>query len=125
MLGNLLKPFTTATASGTIFRDVFIMIGSIITILGIVGVLTPEQVEDLRKAVEEFSGQWPAFMAAAGIVMASGMSIYRALFKSSSDKAAVSAQQIDARLPANEPVIIKTPAGVPDIVVSKNATVTR
>ncbi|WP_133304817.1 hypothetical protein [Mesorhizobium sp. DCY119] len=101
------------------------MIGSIITILGLVGVLTPQQVEDLRKAVEEFSGQWSAMMAAAVIVMASGMTIYRALLKSRSDKAAVSAQQIDARLPASEPVIIKTPAGVPDIVVSKNATVTR
>ena len=118
MLGKLLAPFTTATAGGTIFRDVFIMIGTMLTLLSLVGVLTPAQVEELRSVVDEISGQWPQIMTAVGFIMAAGMSIYRAVFKSSSNKAAVAAKEIDKAVPFEEPVRILTPAGSPDIIVT-------
>lgn len=115
MLGKLLTPFTTATASGTVFRDVFIMVGAVITILGALGIVSQEQVAALRAAVTKLSD--PAVLAAIGILMAAGMSAYRAVFKSSSNKAADAAKAIDAKLDPEEQVVIKTPAGVPDIVV--------
>lgn len=118
MLGNLLKPFTTATAGGTVFRDVFIMISTMLGLLGMVGVLSPEQVEELKKIVEDLSGQWPAIMLALGTIGAAGMSIYRALFKSSSNKAAEVAKEVDAKIPPAETVVIKTPGDQADIRVA-------
>lgn len=117
MLGKLLTPFTTATAGGTVFRDVFIMAGSIITLLGLLGVLSSEQVDALKKVITDISGNWPAIAAAFGLLMASGMSIYRALFMSSSNKAAEAAHKIDAELPPSARVEIVTPPGQPNIVV--------
>jgi hypothetical protein len=117
MLEKLLKPFTTATGGGTIFRDVFIMIGTVIGLLGAIGVLTPEQAAELNKTVETLSGQWPALVAAIGAVMAAGMSIYRAIFMSSSNKAHEAAKEIDEKLPAKADVVIQTPGNQPDIVV--------
>ncbi|MDI6026702.1 hypothetical protein QBK99_10920 [Corticibacterium sp. UT-5YL-CI-8] len=117
MFDKLLKPLTTATATGTVFRDVFIMVGVLIGLLGTFGVLTPEQVEELKRTVEAISGQWPAIMGALGLLMAAGMSIYRAVFKSSSNKAAEAAKLIDEKLAPSAPVEIITPPGVPDILV--------
>jgi len=117
ILTSILKPFTTAKAGGVVLRDVVIAVGSIIALLGILGVLTPQQVADLTKAVEDLSGQWPAIVAAFGTLMAVGMSIYRTLTKSSSDKAAEVAKEVDAKVPVASPVVIKTPEGKPDIIV--------
>lgn len=117
MLGKLLAPFTTARASGVAFRDVFIMVGVLIGALGSLGVLSPEQVAGLRRAVEDISGQWPQIMLALGTLMTVGMTIYRAVFKSSSDKAAEAGKRIDAEVPKDDAVVIKTPPGTPDIVV--------
>lgn len=122
MWDALLKPFTTATAGGTVFRDAFIAVSSIVAVLGTLGVLGPEQVEALRQAVDNISGQWPQIVTALGAVGAAGMSIYRALYKSSSDKAAEAAHQIDTQLAPAEPVVIKTPSGQPDITVGVTAT---
>lgn len=115
MLGKLLKPFTTATAGGTVFRDFIISAGSIVAILGLLGLLTPEQ----QAAIEDFLKQIssPAMTLALGSLAVSLMSIYRALFMSSSDKAAKVAKEVDAKIDPGSDVVIKTPAGVPDIVV--------
>jgi len=115
MLGKLLSPFTTATAGGTVFRDLFIAAGAIITILGALGVVSQDQVDALRAAVTKISDH--AVLTAVGVLMAVGMSAYRAIFKSSSNKAAEASKRIDAEMPKDAPVIIKTPSGQPDIVV--------
>jgi hypothetical protein len=44
--------------------------------------------------------------------------IYAAITKSNSDKASEVANVVDAEVPADAPVVIKTPQGVPDIVVA-------
>ncbi|HTV67503.1 MAG TPA: hypothetical protein VMF90_03105 [Rhizobiaceae bacterium] len=111
MLEKLLSPLTTAKASGVVLRDAIVVVGSIIAILGMLGFLSPEQVEELTR-------QAPALLTALGTAIVAGMSIYRAVFKSSSDKAAVAAKEIDTKLPVNASVKIETPAGQPDIVVT-------
>lgn len=118
MLGTLLKPFTTATAGGTAFRDLFLAAGVIIGMLGTLGVLDAAQVQKLRAVVETISGQWPALVIAFGTIMTAGMSIYRSLNFSSSDKALEAAKQIDEKIAPDMPVIIKTPGNAPDIKVS-------
>lgn len=106
-----MNPITTARPVGVAVRDGVVVIGSIIAVLGVLGLLTPEQVAELTQAA-------PAFMTALGAVLAGGMSIYRVVTKSHSDKAAEVAKEVDAKVPAAAPVEIKTPPGVPDIVVS-------
>lgn len=117
MLGKLLSPFTTARASGVAFRDIFIMVGVLIGALGSLGILSADQVATLRHVVEDVSGQWPQITFSVGSLMAIGMSVYRSIAKSSSDKAAEAGKRIDAEVPKDAPVIIKTPSGQPDIVV--------
>lgn len=117
MLEKLLKPLTTARASGVVFRDAVIAVGAIISLLGIIGVLTPQQVIELQRTVDTISGQWPQIALAVGALMAAGMSVYRALYKSSSDKAAEVAARVDAEVPKDDMVVVKTPPGEPDIVV--------
>jgi len=118
MLGKIFSPLTTPTSVGVAIRYLTTIAGSVLAILGILDWLTPEQVTELTKQV-------PKLMGAIGALMTIGVPTYATITKSSSDKAAVAAKQIDAKLPASEPVIIKTSAGKPDIVVSKNATVSR
>lgn len=117
MLSTLLKPFTTPTAAGTVFRDLFLAAGAVITILGILGILTPEQVASLRAAIEQISGQWPAIVAAVGVLMAAGMSLYRAVFKSQTKQEAEVIAAIREELPPQATVEIKTPGSAPNIVV--------
>jgi hypothetical protein len=117
MLQTILKPFTTARPIGTVIRDALIALGSIATILGIIGFLTEDQVAAIKEQIEIISGQLPALIAASGILMVSVTSILRSLNFSSSDKAAEAAKRIDAELPPSAPVKIETPPGQPDIVV--------
>lgn len=107
---KLLSIFTTATATGVTIRYLTTIIGSAITIFGILGWLSEEQVEALREAV-------PTFVAAIAALLAAGVPIYAALTKSSSDKAAVAAKQIDAKVPKESDVEIKSPGMRGDIVV--------
>ncbi len=110
ILSTIFKPLTTAEPVGVVSRDLIVIVGSIIAVLGALGLLTPQQVAELTK-------QAPALMAAIGTIMVAGMSIYRAVFKSTSDKAAAAAKQIDAKLPKDAPVKIETPGNAPDIIV--------
>ena len=110
MFEKLLAPFTTAAPSGVALRDLITGAGAVIAVLGVLGFLTPEQVAELTK-------QAPGLLVAAGTLIYGGMSVYRILFKSSSDKAAEVARQVDAKIDPASTVVIKTPPGVKDIEV--------
>ncbi|MCZ4501021.1 MAG: hypothetical protein JWQ74_3576 [Marmoricola sp.] len=117
MLKQILSPLTTATSVGVAIRYVVTIISSIIAILSILGWLTPEQVQEIARKVEQISGQVPGLIAAVAGLVALLTPIYAIMTKSSSDKAAEAAKQIDDRIPAGDTVHIPTPPGVPDIVV--------
>lgn len=110
MLDKLLSPLTTASSIGVAIRYLTTIVGSIIAILGILGWLTPEQSEALTKQV-------PELLAAIGALAAAAIPLYAIWTKSSSDKAAEVAKQVDDKIPAASTVVIPTPEGVPDIVV--------
>lgn len=120
MFEKLLTPFTTATAGGTVFRDAFIAVGIILSMLGTIGWLDTEQVIALQKAVEDLSGQWPAILALFGVLSSIGMTIYRALFKSSSNRGAALAKKTDAEIPPNVSVKVEAPSTGQTITVPAN-----
>lgn len=105
ILSTIFKPLTTATPAGVATRDLVVIVGSIIAVLGALGFLTPDQVAELTR-------QAPVLLTAIGTIMVAGMSLYRALFKSSSNKAAEVAKQVDKSIPKNVDVAISatTPA---------------
>jgi uncharacterized membrane protein YebE (DUF533 family) len=115
MLGKLLTPLTTAQPIGVVIRDIVVALGTILATLSSLGLLTAEQIAMIQKYLDAVAD--PAFLAAVGALITIGMMAYRAVAKSSSDKAAEAAKQIDAKLPPSEPVVIKTPAGSADIRV--------
>lgn len=102
---------TTAKPVGVATRDIVVIVGAVLTVLGALGLLTEEQVKTLTETA-------PVLFTAFGTVMTVAMSAYRIWTKSSSDKAAEVAKQVDEKVPAADPVLIKTPKGEPDIVVS-------
>lgn len=104
MLGRILAPFTTATATGTVLRDLVVALGAILAILGGFGVLSPEQVAVLQQQIAVITD--PKVVAAFGVLMAAGMSTYRALWKSSSDKAAEVSKEVDKTIPKDRDVAI-------------------
>lgn len=110
MFEKLLSPLTTATSLGVATRDLVMSVGAIITVLGVLGFLDEEQVKGLTEQV-------PTLLTALGAVAWAGVSIYRIVTKSSSDKAAEAGKKIDAELPAASPVVIRTPEGQSDIIV--------
>ena len=115
MLGKLFSPLTTAAPSGVALRDLITGVGAVIAMLGVLGFLTAEQVAELTK-------QAPSLLTAIGVVIYGAMSIYRVFTKSSSDKAAAAAKQIDTLLDPQEPVRIQTPGAMPDILVMPPAS---
>lgn len=110
MLGKLLAPLTTATSIGVAIRYLSTIAGSILAILGVLGWLTEDQVTALAQQV-------PEMLAAIGALIALIVPIYATLTKSSSDKAAAAAKQIDAKLPRGDDVVIMRPGAYPDIRV--------
>lgn len=102
--------FTTSAPIGVLMRDIALALGSVLTVLGVLGLLSDEQVRDLTE-------QAPVLFTALGAVIAAAVSIYRTVTKSSSDKAAEVAKQVDEKLPASETVVIRTPGKQADIVV--------
>lgn len=111
MLDKLLSPLTTATSVGVAIRYLTTIVGSVIAILGILGWLTPEQSEALTKQV-------PELLAALGALVAAAIPLYAIWTKSSSDKAAEVAKEVDQKIPADATVRIPTPGAAPDIVVT-------
>jgi hypothetical protein len=117
----MFNPLTTATSVGVAIRYAITIIGAMLTILSIIGWLTPEQVKDLMQKVQDISVQVPALLTAVAGLVTLAAPIYAMLTKSSSDKAAKVAKAIDSEIPPNQDVLIQTPIGQPDIVVSANA----
>lgn len=101
---------TTATAAGVATRYLSAMLGMALTIVGLLGWASPEQVEELRAMT-------PDFVAAVGVVISAGVTAYAIVTKSNSDRAKEVANQVDASVAPSAPVEIRTPAGQPDIVV--------
>lgn len=110
MLEKLLTPLTTATASGTILRYVLVIFSSLVMLVGGPQVLTPAQVDVRSRTVPEIVG------AVFGLI-AIIVPIYAARTKSSSDRAAKLAKEIDKVLPPAVSATVKTPEGIPDIPV--------
>lgn len=111
MIDKLKSIFTTATPAGVGVRYYTTMISTIISVIGILGFLSPEQVRDLTEKV-------PEIVTAIFTVVALATSTYAIIKKSSSDKAAEIAKEVDAKVPPSTTVVIKTPPGVDDIIVS-------
>lgn len=107
---NKWNPLTTATSVGVAVRYFSAMLGMVLTVVGLLGWLTPEQVADLREMM-------PDVTAAVGVIISAAVTTYAIVTKSSSDKAAEVAKQVDDKVPKESPVEIRTPAGVPDIRV--------
>lgn len=105
-----LKLLTTAEPIGVATRDIVVIVGAALTVLGTLGLLTEEQVQTLTE-------QAPILLASLGAVMTVGMSVYRTITKSMSDRAAEVAKETDAAIPPSQTVTVKTPAGEPDIKV--------
>lgn len=110
MFSKLFNPLTTATSVGVAIRYLTTIVGSVLAILGVMGWLSPEQSAELERLVPELLG-------ALGALAALAVSVYAVITKSSSDKAAEAAKQIDAKVPKHDPVVIKTPGDGPNIVV--------
>ena len=114
---NWTKIFTTANSIGVVLRYLGTIIGALLAIAGILGVLTPEQIAEITQKVRDISAQLPELLTAIGALMAIVIPAYAAVTKASSDKAAEVAKEVDAKVPTESPVVIKTPPGVDDIVV--------
>lgn len=108
---SLASIFTTSAPIGVTMRYLGLILGGMLTVLGIVGWLSAEQIAELR-------AQIPDLTAAIGALMTAVIAIYGIIRKSHSDKAAEAAKAIDAEIPPEQPVIVKTPSGRPDIVIS-------
>lgn len=111
MLGKLFKPFVTSAASGVSTRYLTVIVSTAVTVLGLLGFLDDAQVEALKVSV-------PELMTALAALIAAAVPVYAAVTKSHSDKASEAAKAIDTRIDPAAPVVIKTPAGVPDIVIA-------
>jgi fumarate reductase subunit D len=78
MLTKLLTPLTTATAGGVALRYATSIVASIIALLGVLGLLTPDQVESLTRLV-------PELFAAVAALVAVVIPLYATLTKSRPD----------------------------------------
>lgn len=114
MLGKLLspifKPFTTATAGGVNTRYLTLIATTVLTFIGVLKWLSPEQIEELK-------GLLPQFVEAIAAAIGLAVYAYGVLTKSSSDKAAEAAKEIDAKLAPAEKVEIVTPGTGANIVI--------
>jgi len=106
----MLNPLTTATSIGVAIRYAATIVGTVITIGGVLNWLTPQQVDELSRQV-------PELFAALTALLTLLIPLYAIVTKSSSDKAAEAAKEIDKQIPPSQDVVIQTPVGQPDIVV--------
>lgn len=114
----MFNPLTTAAPIGVALRYISTIISSVLAIVSIIGWLTPEQVASLSLKVQQISGHVPELVTAISGLVALLVPVYAMLTKSSSDRAAEAARQIDRNISAENAVVIATPPGVADIVVS-------
>lgn len=114
---NWTKIFTTANSAGVVLRYLGTILGSLLAIAGILGVLTPEEIASITAKVRDISAQLPELLTAIGALMAIVIPTYAAVTKASSDKAAEVAKEVDKLVPPEQTVVIKTPVGIPDVIV--------
>lgn len=110
MLAKIGSIFTTAAPTGVSLRYLGTILGSMLTLIGIMGWLSADQVAALKNEI-------PGFVSSLGALLTVAITVYAVITKSSSDKAADVAKKVDAQLPPDATVIVKTPSGKPDIIV--------
>lgn len=115
MLKTLFSPLTAAGKTGTTIRDIVMVVGAILAMLGTLGILSPEQIDTVKAHIATMTS--PPMLAAIGTIMTVGVSIYRNITKAVSAKALDAAKEIDAKLPKGEDVEIVTPGSAPNIIV--------
>lgn len=104
------NPLTTTTVIGVATRYAITIAGALVAGMVLMGWVD-------RETADAITAQLPELFGAIGAVVAVIIPIYAAVTKSNSDKASAVANEVDANIPASSPVVIKTPEGVPDIVV--------
>ncbi len=114
---NLPNIFTTAGPVGVGIRYGVTIVTSMLAIAGVFGLLTPQQNAEIVQKINDASAQLPALLVAVSGLVALLTPIYAMVTKSSSDKAAEVAKAVDQLVPPSQAVEIKTPIGIPDIVV--------
>lgn len=105
-----MNPFTSPNSVGVLTRYLSVIITTVISVLGLMNWMTPEQVQEIK-------GMIPAFLEAFTAVVALGIPIYAAITKAMSERGLEVAKETDAKVPPDMPVIVKTPTGVADIKV--------
>lgn len=108
---NRWNVFATATATGVAVRYISAMLGMVVAVVGLLGWIPPEQVEELRAMV-------PDAATAVGALLSVVVTVYAVTTKSSSDKAAVVAKTVDSEVPKSAPVIVTTPDGRTSVTVA-------
>lgn len=112
---KLLSPFTAPGAGGTVFRDAVIAIGALLTVIGSLGV-DAAWIESVKSALDSLLD--PAISAAFGVLIMAAMSVYRAVFKSTTPEGEDAAKKTEAFVSGDiSAAVVHTPAGVPDIVL--------
>lgn len=108
MLSKLFSPLTTAAPIGVAIRDAVVAVGVLLTTLGTLGLLSAEQRDAVQHWITTVSD--PSVIAAVGVLLGLGMSIYRQVTKSMTDKAAEVAKEVDAKVPKDDTVTVKSPS---------------
>lgn len=121
MFEKLTAFFTSATAPSVALRYVSAIVGATLLILSTFGLMSKEQAADLTAQLATAGSQILVIVGAIGGLLTLLAPIYATMTKSSSDKAAAVAKEVDKQVPVSAPVVIKTPEGVPDIVVPPTA----
>jgi len=111
------NPFTSPEAFGVAVRYVTTNLLSLIALLGTMAALSPEQVMELTKAVNDFMAQLPGLFSTISGLGSIALTAYAVLTKAFSAKAAEAAKEIDKNVPPAAPVEIVTPDGQPNIIV--------
>lgn len=122
ILDTLLTPFTAPGAGGTTFRDIIIALGSVLTILGLLG-FNPEWIAAARAFLDRLLS--PEMLTAVGVLTATGMSIYRSMYKSTTPEGEAAARQTE-KIVAGEKkdATIHTPDSMPDLAIIPKELVT-
>lgn len=120
----LLKPFTAPGAGGTVFRDAIVALGTLLTVVGSFGV-DAAWIEGVQAALNSLLT--PEVTAAVGLLITIAMSVYRAVFKSTTPEGEDAAKKTEAFVAGDiSGAVVHTPVGTPDIVLKPaNGTSTK
>lgn len=105
-----MNPLTSPTGVGVFVRYFGVILTTAITTLGIMNWMDQEQVDSLL-------GMIPSFLEAITAIIMLVIPAYAIVTKSMSKRGMETAKETDAKVPADMPVIVKTPTGVADIKI--------